>query len=85
MKLNAELLQAVGDFSNKIKTKDYSYLDFDVDTEEFVELRVKVMNEYPGEFMFNKPIYHTSDFNKSYEEMRIACGEMISLIMEKGL
>jgi hypothetical protein len=85
MKLNADLLQAVGDFSNKIKTKEYSYLDFDEDTEEFIGLRVKVMNEYPGELMFNKPIYHTSNFNKSYEEMKIACGEMIKLIMEKGL
>ena len=85
MNLNAELLQAVGDFYNKIKTKEYSYLDFDSDTKEFVELRSKIMDEYPGEPMFNKLIYHTSDFKKSYEEMRIACGEMISLIMDKAL
>lgn len=85
MKVNADLLKAVSDFYNKIKTKEYSYLDFDDDTKEFVELRSKVMQEYPGEPMFNKSIYHSSNFEKSYEKMRIACGEMTSLIMEKGL
>lgn len=85
MKLNSDLLKAVGDFYNKIKTKDYSSLDFNNDTNEFIKLRNKVMEEYPGEPMFNKSIYNTSDFENSYEEMRIACGEMSDLIMGKGL
>ena len=84
MSLNTELLRQVGDFYIKIKEKDYSYLDFEDDSKEFIELRSKVMNEYPGEPMFNKSIYHTSDFEKSYFQMRIACGEMSELIMKKG-
>lgn len=84
MSLNVELLKQIGDFYIKIVAKDYSYLDFEQDYKEFIKLRSKVMEEYPGEPMFNKLIYHTSDFDKSYVQMRVACGEMSELIMKKG-
>ena len=80
-----ELFADLVSFCNSIKTKDYSPLDKDKDFKRFQSLRNEVIQHFTGNPLFNKPIYLTSSFNYAYEDIRFACGEMIQLIMEKGI
>lgn len=85
MRHNTDVLKDIATFYNSIKTKEYSALNLDEDVKKFQGLRDEVIGLFEDNSLFNKPIYHSSDFDYNYESMRVACDEMMKLIMEEGL